>query len=65
MQTDRARLLRQVWGDKPCSHPRIEEEYNLGYETGDYLCTTCGKEFPKSEIESPQEKSDHTDNPNN
>jgi hypothetical protein len=34
--------LRKAWGDKPCDHPNFEKEYDLGAQTGDYVCTTCG-----------------------
>lgn len=49
MQTEQAARLRQDWGDKLCRHPRFEKEYYLGAQTGDYVCTTCGRDF------SPQE----------
>jgi len=43
MQTKKARELKEMWGDKPCSHPSLDKEYELGSATGDYVCTTCGK----------------------
>ncbi|MCL2484373.1 MAG: hypothetical protein FWD89_04795 [Firmicutes bacterium] len=45
MQVREAMALQKAWGDKPCSHPRFEKEYNLGSQTGDYVCTTCGESF--------------------
>jgi uncharacterized protein with PIN domain len=35
--------LREKWGGKPCEHPNLDKEYELGTATGDYVCTTCGK----------------------
>lgn len=43
MQAKTARRLREAWGDKPCNHPNLEKEYELGSDTGDYVCTSCGK----------------------
>jgi len=42
MQAKEALRLKREWGDKPCNHPVIEKEYDLGSDTGDYVCTTCG-----------------------
>lgn len=49
MQMSEAERLRQEWGDKPCSHPKVEREYYLGTDTGDYDCTTCGECFASKE----------------
>lgn len=43
MQMNKAGALREKWGDKPCDHPSLDKEYELGAATGDYVCTTCGK----------------------
>lgn len=43
MQLKDAAKLRQKWGDKACSHPKVVKEYDLGAATGDYVCTTCGE----------------------
>jgi hypothetical protein len=43
MQMRDASALRKRWGNKPCSHPHLEKEYDLGAATGDYVCTTCGE----------------------
>ena len=43
MQARDAAQLRKEWGNKPCDHPKWEREYDLGAQTGDYVCTTCGK----------------------
>jgi hypothetical protein len=45
MQYDEAARLRTEWGDKPCDHNRVEREYYLGVQTGDWICATCGEEF--------------------
>jgi len=43
MQADAAQRLRERWGDKPCDHPDTEKEYYLGAQTGDRVCTKCGR----------------------
>jgi hypothetical protein len=43
MQMRDATELRKQWGDRPCSHPRLTKEYDLGAHTGDWVCTTCGE----------------------
>ena len=42
MQMKEARALRERWGHRPCDHPDLEKEYDLGTATGDYVCTRCG-----------------------
>lgn len=49
MKYSDAKQLKINWGDKPCNHLQIEKEYDLGADTGDYVCVTCGKEFSKEE----------------
>lgn len=49
MQKERAKELRQKWGDKPCDHPKLEKEYHLGGDTGDKICVQCGSEFTSEE----------------
>lgn len=51
----KAEELRKSWGDKPCSHPNFEVETHLDPEhmpvkTGDYVCTVCGQDFTKEEV---------------
>lgn len=43
MQANEAAKLRARWGGKPCDHPQVMKEYDLGTATGDYVCTTCGE----------------------
>jgi len=43
MQHSKAQSLRMAWGDKPCNHPETDKEYYLGSDTGDKICTTCGR----------------------
>jgi uncharacterized protein with PIN domain len=43
MQTDKARKLREQWGNKPCDHESVVKEYDRGAATGDYVCTQCGR----------------------
>ena len=38
-----AAQLREKWGDKPCAHPEIEAEVEVGHPSNNYVCTTCGK----------------------
>lgn len=45
MQKKRATALKQEWGDKPCPHPTLAKEYDLGQRTGNYVCTQCGTTF--------------------
>jgi hypothetical protein len=40
----KAAALRQSWGNKPCNHPDWDREYYLGTNTGDKICTSCGRE---------------------
>lgn len=54
MQLEAARDLREEWGDKPCDHPKLTKEYYRSTQTGDYVCTTCGragwgKDWPQKE----------------
>jgi hypothetical protein len=43
MQHEKAQRLRKQWGNEPCDHPSTEKEYYLGSDTGDKVCTTCGR----------------------
>ena len=36
---------------KACPHPQLEKEYILGGQTGDYICTSCGKTFSPAEMD--------------
>lgn len=45
MQSSDAERLIRAYGDKPCSHPHLKDEYYLGSKTGDVVCTTCGRSF--------------------
>ncbi len=40
-----AQKLIDTWGEKPCSHPRLEKEYYSGAFLINYVCIQCGKEF--------------------
>lgn len=35
--------LSKSWGDKYCEHPSLVRESNMGFSTGDYVCTQCGR----------------------
>ena len=46
MQMDEQARIRSAWkakGDKPCKHPDWDKECYLGSDTGDKVCTTCGR----------------------
>ena len=45
MEYNVAQKLKDSWGEKPCSHSRLEKEYYTGAYLTNYVCTTCGKEF--------------------
>lgn len=52
-----ALLLRQQWfnkGNPTCEHPRIERETYEGTDTGDDVCTSCGKGSPRGAPRSEQ-----------
>ena len=42
LQRKKAIELQQKWGGKPCDHPALSREYDLGERTGNYCCTQCG-----------------------
>jgi hypothetical protein len=42
MKRAQAEMLRQAWGDRPCSHPALVTEYDGGERTGNRVCTRCG-----------------------
>ncbi len=50
MQADAAKRIRERWGNKPCDHPNVEKEYQFGADTGDFVCTTCGRIFTRAEL---------------
>jgi hypothetical protein len=55
MEMRQAYMLRYRWGDKPCLHPKFEVQFYQGMPTGDYVCTTCGREFAKQEVRALRE----------
>jgi hypothetical protein len=32
------------WGNQPCDHPNIVEEWYRGSKTGAYACAVCGRD---------------------
>jgi hypothetical protein len=50
LEMRQAYVLRYQWGDKPCLHPRFETQFYQGMPTGDFVCTTCGREFSRQEV---------------
>lgn len=52
MKRKRALELQREWGDRPCDHPTLAKEYDLGQRTGNFACTQCGAIFtPRQKIE--------------
>jgi hypothetical protein len=48
MQSTNAVRFQEQWGDKPCDHPRFEDERDgRGKSTGNYICTQCGHAFDR------------------
>jgi hypothetical protein len=48
VQMDDVRHIRDRWeaaGSQSCEHQDVEKEYYLGSQTGDFVCTRCGKTF--------------------
>jgi len=45
MEYNDAIKLREVWGKRPCSHPRLEKLYYAGAFLVSYVCIKCGEEF--------------------
>ncbi len=44
--------IRERWesaGRPYCEHTRIDKEYYLGADTGDYACLDCGASWSRSE----------------
>ncbi|MBK5482681.1 hypothetical protein JFV29_12390 [Peribacillus sp. TH16] len=52
---EEAQELRKDWGDKPSNHLRIVKEYYLGANTGDYVCTTCGRSASREYFEKQEQ----------
>jgi hypothetical protein len=50
MEMRQAYVLRAQWGDKPCLHPKFATQFYQGMPTGDFVCTTCGREFMRQEV---------------
>ena len=44
----RARWERENQGKK-CDHRRLDKEYDLGTQTGDFVCLDCGETFTRAE----------------
>ncbi len=45
MDYNKGVVTREAWGTKPCKHPTMETEYFMGQNTGNTVCTVCGKLF--------------------
>ena len=59
MQIWEVAALRRAWerkGNPPCQHPELDREYYLGANTGDYVCTTCGKSDRREVLEAQREE---------
>jgi hypothetical protein len=56
---EEALRLRRVWavkGNSSCNHPQLDEEYYWGSQTGEYICTTCGKSLTSNDVEQEHQK---------
>ena len=54
MQLKKAETLRRAWiekGNPSCEHPEVDKEYYLGTDTGDEVCTTCGRSAPPGTLQ--------------
>lgn len=51
MQDKKDEELRKAWKGLPCNHPNFDKEYTFGSDSGDYICTTCGKVFTRTQKE--------------
>jgi len=61
MQMKKAAELRGKWGNKPCDHPSLDKEYELGTATGDYVCTKCGEAgWGKNWVETKKKTQDNS-----
>jgi len=49
VQMKDAENLQRTHQGAPCQHPKLDKEYYLGAQTGDYVCTKCGQEFSPAE----------------
>jgi hypothetical protein len=57
MQTKQAAKLREEWtakGNPDCEHPSLVKEYDLGSDTGDVVCTTCGETWWNADPSRPR-----------
>jgi hypothetical protein len=52
----RARWERE--GRPRCMHESVDKEYDLGGDTGDYACTTCGITWSRNREKPPPEPAD-------
>lgn len=52
MQLKEAKKLRENWHGGECKHLERVKEYDLGTDTGDYVCTKCGEAFSRAEHQS-------------
>lgn len=59
MQHEKAKSIRKSWGNKACNHPKVEKEYYLGTQTGDKVCTTCGREVGDPDFETSKKNTEN------
>ena len=51
IESKEAIQLSEKWGDNPCDHPTVGQEYNKSAFTGSFICLQCGAELSKREVE--------------
>jgi hypothetical protein len=55
VQMSKLAAIRTSWGrsgSPRCAHEHLEKEYDLGAQTGDYGCLTCGESFMYDEVQA-------------
>jgi hypothetical protein len=56
VQTKKGIQRRKEWAEKggsSCEHPVLDKEYDLGGDTGDLICTTCGEVWRRDDPKRP------------
>jgi hypothetical protein len=51
MHVQEARRVRQLWGEKPCTHPALDRLLQRDVPDG-FVCIRCGREFSPQEREA-------------
>lgn len=46
------KALRKQWGEKPCTHSKIEQEIDVRLDVNGWFCLECGRDLYVKELES-------------